>query len=153
MLSKLYNCGECSKSFETRKGLLQHLRKSFHLEQLGGEVVGAKKSMALVGGKRTKQNMESNENYDLNTLEAQMINNDDTFSDTTSSDNHGGTFYYADNKKRLINDDFSEFLDLNFPDDTGNPDESPADYDSDHFHESSNVKLGFTRFYIATIIQ
>ena len=42
--------------------------------------------------------------YGVNTLEeAQMINNDNTCSDTTSSINHGETFRYADSKRRLIN--------------------------------------------------
>ena len=80
----------------------------------------------------------SHEKFDLvNTLEARMINNDDTFSETTSLNNHDEAFRHADSKTRLINNyDYPEFLDPMFPDDN----HYDSDYESDHFQEEHKTK-------------
>jgi hypothetical protein len=49
--------------------------------------------------------MENDENFDLDKLEAQLINNDDKFSETTSSYN-GESFSKADKKPILHIDEF-----------------------------------------------
>ena len=53
--------------------------------------------------------MENDENFDLDKLEAQLINNDDTFSETTSSYN-GDSFSKADKKLILLIDKFDIML-------------------------------------------
>ena len=59
-----------------------------------------KESITILGDKRTSMHMENDENFDLDKLEAQLINNDDKFSETTSSYN-GESFSKADKKPIL----------------------------------------------------
>ena len=105
MFSKLYHCEDCSRSFESRRVFLHHSRTSFHSKLRVGEEEEEKESITILGDKRTSMHMENDENFDLDKLEAQLINNDDTFSETTSSYN-GESFSKADKKLILLIDEF-----------------------------------------------
>ena len=85
---------------------LHHSRTSFHSKLVRvGEEEEKEESITILGDKRTSMHMENDENFDLDKLEAQLINNDDTFSRTTSSYN-GESFSKADKELILLIDEF-----------------------------------------------
>ena len=106
-MSNIHRCNECSRSFATQKGVFIHMR-SFNHSKFAKRIEEEQKNMEdeeeeveekndtkksenhTTGSKRNYENMER-DYIDLDQWEAEIINNDDTFSafsETSSTNSH-----------------------------------------------------------------
>lgn len=101
----LHHCEECSMSFGSKNGLMQHIQKSLHSKIMSNtdededkwliNLVGQKRGLQEVllssfspalEEEKEQEDRNQQENLDLDILKGQMINNDDDdLSDTASS--------------------------------------------------------------------
>lgn len=88
-MEKIHRCNTCAKEFRNTRGLVQHWSKCVHKKLAIEEekVVKATElkikrlSIPMEGGSEKKKIRGGTQYYDLNILEAQMKNNDNTFND------------------------------------------------------------------------
>ena len=100
----LHHCEECSMSFGSKNGLMQHIQKSLHSKIMSNtdkdedkwliNLVGQKRGLLLLSSllpaleeeEKEQEDRNQQENLDLDNFKGQMINNNDhDLSDTASS--------------------------------------------------------------------